>query len=103
MTARDEDDGMPLFARGSDTSETAARTMREPAAKVRERVLSFIAARGSRGATCDEVERELNMSHQCASPRIHELHTRGVIVNSGMRRRTRSNRPAVVWVKGMLP
>lgn len=87
--------GMPLpFARGSETSEKAARSMKISAASWRARILEHIRAKPS---TCDEIEAEMNGTHQNISARITELKRLGFIVDSGERRRTRSNRLAVVY------
>lgn len=50
-----------------------------------------------RAATCDEVMVALNMQHQVASPRVHDLAKRGAIVDTGKKRMTRLGRPAVVY------
>ena len=49
------------------------------------------------GLTCDDVERRLDRSHQTISPRINELRDTGWIIDSGVRRKTRSGRAAIVW------
>jgi transposase len=85
-----------LFARGSDTSAAAALSVDGP--KLRELVLFTIRASGHRGMTCDEIEQILDMRHQTISARVNELRNGGWIVDSGIRRPTRSNRNAVVWV-----
>jgi len=89
---------LPLpFARNSDTSRDAADSMRGHAADVRARVFDYIAACGLDGATADEVLVALRLSHQTGSARVSELARDGVIVDSLMRRRTRSGRAAVVY------
>lgn len=47
--------------------------------------------------TCDEIEKETSLAHQTASARITELSKMGFIVPSGMERKTRSGRNAIVW------
>ena len=54
-------------------------------------------AAGPRGITCDEVEVALDRTHQSMSPRVNELRDTGWFVDSGVRRKTRSGRAAVVW------
>ena len=49
-------------------------------------------------ATCDEVEVALGLRHQTCSARFTELKTGRHIVNSGLRRETRSGRRAEVYV-----
>lgn len=49
------------------------------------------------GATCDEIEVRYDMRHQTASARITALQKKGIIYDSGQRRKTRSGRSAIVW------
>ena len=54
------------------------------------------------GATCDELELLLGVSHQTASATLRDLQgRRGIqraIVDSRARRPTRTGRPAIVWL-----
>lgn len=93
-----DDDGMPLFVHGSDTSQEAAESIAKDTGRLRLLVLEEI--RDCGGATCDELEVRLNLTHQTCSPRVVELRDRGQIRDSGMRRKTRGGRFAVVWVSG---
>jgi hypothetical protein len=62
-------------------------------------VLAYIESCGERGATCDEAELALGMSHQTASARISEMSRRFLtICDSGVTRPTRSGRAAIVYV-----
>jgi len=79
----------------SPTSVAAADSVAGSAQAMRQRVLRFIRETG--GATCDEVERKLELMHQTASARIWELRKAGFIRDSGATRKTRSGRAAVVW------
>ena len=54
------------------------------------------------GATCDELEIRLGLSHQTASAAITEMAKSGMIVDSGERRHTRSGRKARVYVRRKL-
>lgn len=47
--------------------------------------------------TCDELEVSLGRTHQSVSPALHRLREIGMIEPSGIKRMTRSNRPAIVW------
>lgn len=89
-------DGSAPYARDSDTSAAAAGSIDGPA--LRRLVRHAILKAGRRGLTCDEVEVLLDMRHQTASARIRELALRGAVHDSTVRRRTRSNRSAIVWV-----
>ena len=87
------------FARGSHTSRAAAESMVSPAATYRGQVLAFIRDRGDYGATADEVQVTLGLTHQNCSARVSELASKfKVIVPSGRMRPTRSGRNAVVYV-----
>lgn len=86
------------FARGSATSEAAARSMDAQLNELQNLVLNLVRAAGGAGVTCDEVEARLNLRHQTASARINELVRKGKIVDAGKRRKTRSGRAATVWI-----
>ena len=49
------------------------------------------------GRTADELIVELDRGHATVSARVNELANAGWIVDSGIRRKTRSGRDAVVW------
>lgn len=49
------------------------------------------------GLTCDEVEVEMERTHQSISARVNELKNGGWIEDSGERRETRSGAKAIVW------
>ena len=91
-------DGLP-FARGSRTSKAAADSMAPDAGRLRDRVFSLIRKAGEQGATDDEIERWLSLTHQCASARRNELMKSAVIMDSGKTRLTRSKRAATVWIE----
>lgn len=80
----------------SDPFSTAAAATIDKA-KLRAQVLAFIAGRGEWGATSDEAEAALGMSHQTVSARFVELKANGSLRSAG-RRPTRSGRSAGVWV-----
>lgn len=50
-----------------------------------------------KGATCDEAQTLLGMTHQSCSPCFTWLSKDGQIYDSGQRRVTRSGRKAIVW------
>lgn len=89
------------YARGSATSRAAAKSMEPHAPSIRSFVLAAIylsTFTGRKGATCDEVEVEIEVPHQTVSARIRELFKAGRIKDSGRTRPTRSGRKAVVWI-----
>jgi hypothetical protein len=79
----------------SDTSAAAAGTVTR-ADLARDEAIVYRAIE-ARPRTCDEVEYLTGLAHQTASARIRGLVLRARVVDSGERRRTRRNRPAVVW------
>ena len=88
-------------ATGPETSNAAAASLDpDHLGKLARRVydeISYAAAEGSAGLTCDQVEQLLSGSHQTISARVNELRDKGYIVDSGVRRPTRSGRKAAVW------
>ena len=88
----------PGYVRGSDTSSDAADSLEESTlSRLRAQIFALIDVRGERGATCDEVEVVLGLRHQTASARIRELALGGLIIDTGKRRPTRSNRQARIY------
>ena len=80
-------------------SAEALESLDEPKlARLQTSVLETLRTRRTHGATTDELEKALHLSHQTCSPRVLELRKKGLVVDSGRRRLTRSMRKAVVWV-----
>lgn len=83
------------------TSWEAAQSIMEPPERVRaraERAVLRAILQAPDGLTCDEIETQLNMSHQTVSARIRGLVRKGgYIVDSGKVRKTRAGRNAIVW------
>ena len=108
MSPRDDDGTLPLFdepynglpphVRGSETSLAAGLSVAHVRARVQGEVLAFLRARGAHGATDDEVEVALGLSHQSASARRRELVLKGWVFDSGRRRVNRSRRYGSVWL-----
>lgn len=83
----------------SDTSADAADSMKGKAGAIRLDVLAFIRRRGDEGATADEVQVALGLTHQTSSARVSELANKfEMIEDSGRRRKTRSGSKAAVYV-----
>ena len=81
-----------------DTSEDAADSMIPVADTLRGKVYHYLWTRGREGATDNEIELTLGIRRQTVTPRRRELVLKGLIVDSGIRRKTESNRSAIVWV-----
>ena len=82
------------------TSFEAAESLKAPE-NIREIVFIFVHTCRSRGATCEEVEKALNLKHQTASARLWELCGNGKhdkrIIKTEERRKTTSGRFARVY------
>ena len=99
MNDMDMDRG-PVPHNRTDTSRAAAASQQgESLARKRRIVYDYIRSH-SQGATCDEIEVATGMRHSTISARINELWSREpvLVVDSGVRRLTRSNRSAKVWI-----
>jgi hypothetical protein len=86
------------FVRGSDTSEAAARAIEPDMNALQQKVLAHLRGCSALGATDDEMQRALAMNPSTQRPRRIELVNKGLVVDSGMKRRTGSGRWAVVWI-----
>lgn len=86
----------PPYQRHSPTSADAAEQIAESAGTLRAKVLRYITG-CAEGATDEEMQISLSMNPSTQRPRRGELQARGLIVDSGRVRRTKSGRNAVVW------
>ena len=81
-----------------ETSLEAYKSQKGKAPVDAAKILAYIIKEDqSDGATCDEIEVSLSLSHQTASARVRDLFQGGLIVDSGIRRKTRTGRKATVW------
>lgn len=95
--AKEYQDITSAFSHNDQFSYDANKSMKQNKSKLRARILVYIAGRRDLGgATCDEVEQALELSHQSASARMTELKAKGLIKLAG-KRKTRSGRNAGVW------
>jgi len=85
-------------AAGSATSKAAAEAIRPEAGTLSAAVFVFIVGTGERGATDGEVQRGLQLDGNTQRPRRRALQQRGLIIDSGKRRKTPAGREAVVWI-----
>ena len=84
-----------------DTSREAGEVAKPHAGKQREVVHFWIKWAGrteAKGMTADEISVLLELPAQSVSARINGLHRDAYIVDSGIRRKTRYGRNAIVWV-----
>lgn len=82
----------------TDTSYAAAQRIMPHLTRLASAVWDHVKRQSFLGATCDEIEHALRLSHQCVSARLRELCLKEKIHDSGTRRFTRSGRKAIVWV-----
>jgi hypothetical protein len=80
------------------TSLAAAESLEPVLSFLENKVLAFINARGSHGATCFEVEAGLALPHQTASARINGLQRKFLVQALVTTRTAPSGRQARVWV-----
>lgn len=92
--------GLPDICKGrhGGNAESAAANARVHRAKfeLRAMIYNFVAFRGSAGATCEEVSRELGVRYTTASARISELKADRWLVDTGERRKTSTGSTAAV-------
>ena len=79
------------------TSQEAAISISNTAQTLREMVLKTLVS-SDHGMTADEIADSLDRSILSIRPRVSELAFRGLLEDSGERRRNRSGKRAVVWI-----
>ena len=90
------------FQRGSDTSKAAAESIKEHLSRLEYAVLDAIRHSGQSGMNCWEVEKATNISRACSSARLNGLCGKGLIFDSGIRRKTDTGRNAVVYMRSIM-
>ena len=86
------------YAKGSDTSQAAAESMRPVAPNIRQRVYDHMLTQGARGTTDEELVAALGLNPSTVRPRRQELERHGAVEKTRRRRTTKSGRQAVVYV-----
>jgi hypothetical protein len=89
--------------REPDRRGNARRSIAPLLSHLQREVLGLITARGPRGATDDEIAVALDLQLDTARARRCELRDAGAVVDSGLRRKTRTGRLATVWVAASVP
>lgn len=86
------------YARRTDpsTSHIAARSLDDELPRLELVVLKAV-RKTARGATSHELEKSTGLSLVTISPRLRPLQRKGLIVDSGERRKGASGRPSIVW------
>ncbi len=93
-----EADPCERFHGGNPESVAAHETIVPSKEILCDRITNFVATLGTTGATCDEIEIGMRISHQTASARCTELLAERRLIRTSARRRTRSGRGAAVLV-----
>ncbi len=81
----------------TETSRVAAVRAFPRSGTQRRRIYDLVKSTPS-GLTADDVQRLTQLPTNSVNPRVHELALDGWLVDSGERRMTRYNSPAIVWV-----
>ncbi len=81
---------------GNACSEEANARIHHDKAAIRNQILKYIRDCGADGATCDQIEIALELSHQTASARCAELKKLKLVIDSGGRRETRTGSKAAI-------
>ncbi len=84
--------------RAVDKSIDAAREMKIAVGHLQRVALKAIRAAGGRGLTTNELVAAVRITRDAIQPRTSELRDRGLIRDSGARRRNETGIKAIVWV-----
>jgi len=81
-----------------NTSKAARRAIEPKVASLQTQILNLVIARGSYGATADEIQADLNISPNTCTPRCLELRRAKLIHRDNRKRPTASGCLAFVYV-----
>ncbi len=84
--------------RGVDTSIAAGDALAPKLGRLQRMAEAAIRDAGWLGLTADELAARLDMDRYTIQPRTSELQRKGLIRDSGQRRRNASGKQAIVWV-----
>lgn len=89
--------------RGVETSVSAADDLAPHLGRLQLMVKGAILDAGEHGLTADECSDVLQLDRWTVQPRTSELKVKGIIKDSGLRRRNRTGKAAIVWIDAKLP
>ena len=89
--------GTPPYQKHSETSEEAARSVKRNVGGLHLTVLDYL-RKNPRGATDEELIEGTRLPPNTLRPRRRELQLMGRVIDSGIKRSTKSGRKAVVWL-----
>lgn len=84
--------------RNVETSIAAADAIAPKLGRLQRMALGAIRDAGGHGLTADELAARLNVDRWSIQPRASELKRKGLIRDSGRRRRNCSGKLAIVWI-----
>lgn len=85
--------------RGVDTSITAADALAPKLGRLQRLAAAAFHDVGANGLTADELAARLDLDRASIQPRTSELKRKGLIRDSGRRRRNASGKAAIVWIE----
>ena len=86
--------------RNVETSVAAADALAPKLGRLQQMAKSAICDAGTQGLTADELSARLDMDRWSIQPRTSELKRKGLIRDSGQRRRNATGKLAIVWIAG---
>ena len=86
--------------RNVETSIAAADALSPKLGRLQQMAKSAICDAGTQGLTADELSARLDMDRWSIQPRTSELKRKGLILDSGQRRRNATGKLAIVWIAG---
>lgn len=89
--------GQAPFQSHSETSLAAAKQIEPHLGRLQIVVLDFLRQRGAYGATDEEMQEALALNPSTQRPRRIELVAKGLVIDLGPKRKTRSGRLASIW------
>ena len=84
--------------RNVDTSVAAALELAPKLGRLQRMTVTAIRDAGAHGLTADELAARLGMDRSSIQPRTSELRRKGIIRDSGRRRRNATGKLAIVWI-----
>lgn len=84
--------------RGVETSIAAAQALAPKLGPLQRMAEKAIREAGKGGLTADELAERLDKDRYSIQPRTSELRRKGLIRDSGQRRKNRTGKQAIVWV-----
>lgn len=91
--------GAALSRRATDTQRSAAAAILPKSGTIQAGILDLITRAGDAGMTDAEIEHRSRLSHQTASAARNALMNKGLIRDSGLRRKNPNGNDVIAWVR----